>query len=77
MAKKLLNELLWHPEKSLDGVDIIYVHRGAPGDVKSVKAEEVAFEKSFFVINNHREARIPYHRIREIKKGSGVLWKKH
>jgi len=76
MPKRFLNELLWHPEKSLVGVDLTYVHRGAPGDQKSVKARGLAFEKSFFVITNHIETRIPYHRITEIKKGGEVLWKK-
>lgn len=76
MAKRFLNELLWHPEKSLEGVDLTYVHRGAPGDLKNIQAKGLAFEKSFFVIKNHIEMRIPYHRITEIKKGSEVLWKK-
>jgi uncharacterized protein (UPF0248 family) len=76
MAKRFLNELLWHPEKSLEGADLTYVHRGAPGDLKSVPAQGLAFEKSFFVIKNHIETRIPYHRITEIKKGGEVLWKK-
>jgi uncharacterized protein (UPF0248 family) len=76
MAKRFLNELLWHPEKSLEGVDITYVHRGAPKNVKKVTADELAFEKSFFVIKNHVETRIPYHRITQIKKGDEILWKK-
>ena len=76
MAKRFLNELLWHPEKSLGGVNILYVHRGAPGNLKAAAAEEAAFEKSFFVIKNHKETRIPYHRIREIKRGREVIWKK-
>lgn len=76
MAKRFLNELLWHPEKSLQDVDIIYLHRGVPGNLKGAAACEVAFEKSFFVIRNHKETRIPYHRIKEIKRGSEVIWKK-
>lgn len=76
MAKRFLNELLWHPEKSLEGVDITYIHRGAPGNTRSIRASDVAFEKSFIVISNHKETRIPYHRVAEIKKGSEVLWKK-
>ena len=76
MAKRFLNELLWHPEKSAEGIDIIYIHRGVPGNVKGVSAQGVTLEKSFFVIKNHKETRIPYHRIKEIKRGSEVLWKK-
>lgn len=76
MAKRFLKELRWHPEKSLSGVDIVYVHRGAPGDVRGVSAADVALEKSFFMVENYRETRIPYHRIREIRRGREVLWKK-
>ncbi len=76
MARRFLNELLWHPEKSLDGVDITYIHRGAPGNTKSVHAADVTFEKSFIVISNHKETRIPYHRVAEINKGDEILWKK-
>jgi uncharacterized protein (UPF0248 family) len=77
VARRFLNELQWHTEKSLEGVDITYIHRGAPGDTRSVKAKDVEFEKSFIVIHNHRETRIPYHRVARITKGSEVLWKKH
>ncbi|MFQ6105950.1 MAG: DUF504 domain-containing protein [Candidatus Hydrothermarchaeaceae archaeon] len=77
MAKKVIDELKWHPEKSLEGVVITYLHRGAPGDVISVKAEELRFEGSFFVLyRDNRKTEIPYHRIVEIKKGSEILWKK-
>lgn len=76
MAKRLLNELLWHPEKSLEGVELTYVHRGAPGDIKKIATQGLTFEKSFFVIKNHIETRIPYHRITEVKKGGEVLWRK-
>ena len=76
MAKRFLDELMWHPQKSLDDVEITYIHRGAPGDRRSVNAKDTEFEKSFIVINNHRKTRIPYHRVTKIKKGSEVLWKK-
>jgi hypothetical protein len=73
MAKKILDELMWHPKKSLDGVEITYVHRGAPGDKVSVNAKDIKFEKSFFVVKNRS---IPYHRITEIRKGGELLWRK-
>ncbi len=78
MAKRFLDELRWHPFKSLSGVEIIYLHRGAPEDRLSVRAEKVlAFEKSFFVIErDNKETRIPYHRIREIRRGGELLWLK-
>ena len=78
MAKKILDELKWHPKKSLEGIEITYVHRGAPGDELTIPAEDIIrFEKSFFVIDRAGiETSIPYHRIKEIKKAGEVLWSK-
>ncbi|MEE9564151.1 MAG: RNA repair domain-containing protein [Candidatus Hydrothermarchaeaceae archaeon] len=78
MVKKVLDELKWHPKKSLEGIEITYVHRGAPGDELTIPAEDIIrFEKSFFVIDRAgRETLIPYHRIKEIKKAGEVLWRK-
>jgi len=78
MAKRFLDELRWHPQKSLEGVEIVYLHRGAPGDTMTVQAESIIkFESSFFVVErNNMETRIPYHRIREIRRGGEVLWRR-
>lgn len=78
MARKSLTELKWHPNKSLKGVTITYVHRGAPGNVVTINSENIAaLDKSFFVVRaGGAEKRIPYHRIVEIKKGEDILWKK-
>lgn len=78
MAKKILDELTWHPQKSLEGVEVTYIHRGAPGDELAIMAEDILrLETSFFVIDRAgRETSIPYHRIKEIKKGEEVLWEK-
>lgn len=78
MVKKVLDELKWHPKKSLEGIEITYVHRGAPGDELTILAEDIVrFDKSFFVIDRAgRETLIPYHRIKEIKKAKEVLWSK-
>jgi uncharacterized protein (UPF0248 family) len=78
MAKKILDELKWHPEKSLERVEIIYIHRGAPGDILITSADTILrFEKSFFIIDRGGiETSIPYHRIKEIRKDEKILWKK-
>ncbi|MEE8167463.1 MAG: RNA repair domain-containing protein [Candidatus Hydrothermarchaeales archaeon] len=78
MAKKILKELEWHPGKSLKGVEITYLHRGAPGDCITISTESISrLEKSFFVLERAgREVMIPYHRILELTKGEEVLWKK-
>ena len=78
MAKRFLDELRWHPKRSIKGVTISYLHRGAPGDRATVMAEEVVrFERSFFVYEKEgREVSIPYHRIREVKRGDEVIWRR-
>lgn len=78
MAKKVLNDLKWNPSKSLEGVTVEYLHRGAPGDRLAVGAIDILrLEKSFFVIERRGiETMIPYHRILEIRRGNDVIWKK-
>lgn len=78
MAKRILDRLKWHPGKSLKGVNITYIHRGALDDCMTVSAEDVIeLEKSFFVVERgSKKVKIPYHRIQEIRRGEEVLWRK-
>lgn len=78
MARSFLNELKWHPDRSLEGVAVIYLHRGAPRDRMSVEAEDIIrFERSFFVIErDDHETYIPFHRILEITQDGQTIWKK-
>ena len=78
MAKRVLDELKWHPEKNLEEVEVTYVHRGAPGDEVTISGGEIlALEKGFFVVlQGGRETRIPYHRIKEIKYRGEVVYRK-
>ena len=73
MVRKLLNELKWHPQKSLKDVYIVYIHRGVPGDKLIIPAEGIKLEKSFFVVGG---TKIPYHRIVEVRKGDKVIWRR-
>lgn len=78
MARKKLLELKWHPQKSLEGIEIIYLHRGAPGDRLAVAGRDIErLEKSFFVIlRRGEEVMIPYHRILELRQKGEIIWKK-
>jgi len=40
MAKKILDELKWHPKKNLKNVYIVYLHRGVPGNRVIIPAEK-------------------------------------
>ena len=76
--REVLNELKW--TTGLAGVEVTYVHRGAPGDVRVVRAEDVlALGTSFFDIAapRGRSGSIPYHRVVRIARGGGeTLWER-
>ena len=78
MARRVLNELVWHPQKNLEGVEIVYIHRGATDDRRKVLAQSISdIGKSFFIIKtNNRDTQIPYHRIVEIRRPGEILWRK-
>ncbi len=78
LARNVLCELLWHPEKSLADARITYIHRGAPGDRITINGADILrLDQGHFIIKRrNRETWIPYHRITEIKVGDEVLYEK-
>lgn len=69
--REVLNELKWHRGR-LEDARITYLHRGAPGDRRTISGSEiVALERSFFTT---AESRIPYHRIRLIELDGEALY---
>lgn len=73
--REVLNELKWR-DGSLDGVEVHYVHRGAPGDTKIVRAADVThLGPSFFTLRERwGESSIPYHRVFLITRRGETLW---
>ncbi len=62
--REVLNEIKWHPDLSMDRVEVTYEHRGAPGNVKVISGKDIAeLGRSFFGTG---DSSIPYHRIRRI-----------
>ena len=62
--RDILNEIKWGGG-GLSQVVITYLHRGAPGDLASIRGEEIVeLGRSFF---STHESKIPYHRIRIIE----------
>ena len=78
MARRVLNELKWHPKKEFRNVKVTYIHRGAPGNRRTINSKDiVALERSFILISTEKGyTRIPYHRVTEIKQGNTVLWRR-
>ncbi|MFO7991341.1 MAG: RNA repair domain-containing protein [Thermoplasmata archaeon] len=70
--REVLNEIKWRDDRSLKGVEIFYVHRGAEGDYKIIKGDEVVnLGRSFMELEDG--GHIPYHRIFQIVKNGEVL----
>ncbi|MBC7114279.1 MAG: uncharacterized protein PWR13_1304 [Archaeoglobi archaeon] len=69
--KEILNEIKWRG-LNLEDCEIVYLHRGAPGDRKVVSAGEIeGIEGGFMII---RGKMIPFHRVLEIRfKGETVF----
>jgi uncharacterized protein (UPF0248 family) len=40
-VRSVLNELRWREDRDLSMVEVEYVHRGAPGDIASVRGEDI------------------------------------
>nr|MDO8100121.1 RNA repair domain-containing protein [Candidatus Njordarchaeota archaeon] len=65
-AREVLNKLIWDKRFNLADYAIIFVHRGAPHDLKVVWASHIkVIEKSFFFIDE--DTMIPFHRVRAIR----------
>lgn len=75
--REVLNELKWR-DGSLAGVEVAYVHRGAPGDVNVVRAEDITdLGRSFFTVTEKRgPSSIPYHRVLVVARRGAPIWER-
>jgi uncharacterized protein (UPF0248 family)/sugar phosphate isomerase/epimerase len=65
-ARDILNKLTWDKRFNIEDYAVVFVHRGAPHDLRVVKAGTIKeMGKSFFMIEE--DTMIPYHRIRAIR----------
>lgn len=73
--KNILNELKWKEGMDINECSIEYIHRGVPGNTKTVSGEDVIdIGHSFFTL--FPDTMIPYHRILQIKyKGKTIYVK--
>jgi len=79
--KNILNRLRWDNSENPEMYVVTYRHRGAPSDMKRVKASEIQkLGKSYFTLRSEseEEATIPFHRILEIRNTTTgtVIWRK-
>ncbi len=69
--REILNELKWRHERSLEKAKIFYIHRGAPGDFRVMKGEDIIDLGRSFI--ETEEAKIPYHRVFKIEYDGEIL----
>ncbi|MGD2249429.1 MAG: RNA repair domain-containing protein [Candidatus Methanofastidiosia archaeon] len=74
--REFLNKLKWHPEYNFEEYSVVYVHRGAPNDEKTIECTEIIdLEHSDMILEEGTH--IPYHRVKRILDSMGrVVWKK-
>lgn len=77
--REVLNELKWREGYDLAEAAIWYVHRGAPGDARIVRGDQVErLGTSFLELASDeapgRHASIPYHRVFRIDYEGRPLW---
>jgi uncharacterized protein (UPF0248 family) len=62
--RDILNRLRWEKGESLESVEIVILHRGAPGDRIRVRGGEVVSISHMFF--DTKDTLIPFHRVLEI-----------
>ena len=73
MAKNMLNMVLWHPRMKINQAKISYIHRGAPGNLKTIKGSFIdRLENGFLILNDGTQ--IPFHRIIKIEYNDKTLY---
>ncbi|MCC6017618.1 MAG: RNA repair domain-containing protein [archaeon YNP-LCB-003-016] len=78
--RDVLNRICWHPSENRECYEVIFIHRGAPDDLKSVSAKAIVKvrQQSFeYKEDEEKIVYIPFHRIvaiRNIKTGK-VVWR--
>lgn len=74
--REVLNKLKWHPDFEINEAEITILHRGAPGDRRTIRGENIIeLGKGFMVVRRGRDKiRIPYHRILEIDTPTETVW---
>ena len=76
MAKRILDMLIWHPEKDIKKCRVTYSHRGPKGNLKTIPATDIqGIEGGFMIMFDG--AMVPYHRIVKIECDENLIWKKN
>ena len=73
---EILNKIKWDERMDFDQLEVVYLHRGAPDDLKKISGREIVnIEKSFLRLKAEG-AEIPHHRIIKILYEGEVLFER-
>jgi uncharacterized protein (UPF0248 family) len=71
-VREILNKIKWDERMDFDQLEVVYLHRGAPDDLKEISGREIVnIGTSFLSLN---EAKIPHHRVVKILYKGEVLF---
>ena len=71
-VREVLEMMLWKPEEDPSDYEIIFVSRGAPGDLEIVKGDQVRLWRDRLILSDGRE--IPLHRVVEVRRRGTPLY---
>jgi len=72
--REILNKVKWDERMDFDELEVVYLHRGAPDDLKRISGREIVHIGTSFL--SLKEAEIPHHRIVKILYEGEVLFER-
>jgi uncharacterized protein (UPF0248 family) len=73
-----LNREKWTSKAGLNGLEVVILHRGVPGNMKVIKGASITdvAPRALIVLEGEEESLIPYHRVRIIRRGKTIIWQR-
>ncbi|MCQ8892116.1 MAG: DUF504 domain-containing protein [Candidatus Methanosuratincola sp.] len=74
--REMLNKIKWSGEGGLGGYGIVIIHRGAPGNRRVIRGEDVKdiAPRALICSEGGEEVVIPYHRVVALIRDGRVIW---
>ena len=76
--RDVLNKEKWASKAGLKELEVVIIHRGAPGNLKVIKGASITdvAPRAMMVLEGDEESVIPYHRVRIIRRGNIIIWQR-
>ena len=80
ILRDFLNKIIWDTREDPEDYELLFIHRGAPGDVKRISMSSIVkVARSWFVyLDLGSEQFIPLHRVLKVinRRTGDTLWSK-